>query len=144
MGFNLESIRPDADKELDGVKIELFNDLFVTLRPCPNDEYDNYIQTHTKGINFNRKQKLTKTQISRMEPVVQRAVAKFVVVDWEGMTETVKDDEGTETEVDVPFSIEKCIEYFQKSPKFYSAVFEEAREDSWFLQDQLDEQAGNS
>ncbi len=92
----------------DIAEVEYESGIFVSLRHMPNPDYDAFMSKLKKPIV----RKIRKGTLSDEEHtlITMEAMANAVVTGWRG----IEDDDDQE----VPFTPEKCFEYF-KDPELY-------------------------
>ena len=131
---NLRSLyKTDQTKEEEGVWIDFGNGIKLRIARLGNPKYNAYLRRigkpHQMSIRNGSASQAT------VEDLTIRAIAKHVLLGWEGV------DEDNEL---VPYTEEKALEYLRTMRDFYQQVLELSSDANQFREEELKEEEGNS
>lgn len=131
--MNIKEFKTDKKAEVEGVWQEIAENCKILIARANNKKYNDEIIKLCKP-HRNRLQRNTLPK-DVMENIVITAIARHVLLDWQGITEN--DDNGNE--VIVEYSKDKAIEYLTAYPDFRELVVDYASDMSIF-QENLEEE----
>lgn len=120
-----------ADKNLEsgeGVVIDFPEGIQIKIHRAggSNRKFETVFASKLKPHRHNYNRGMLSEEI--MEKIMYETYAEAVVIDWAGIT----DSEGNA----VPFSPEKCVEFFREYPDFYYTIKRDAENLALFRQEQ--------
>lgn len=138
MGFNIsERLGGDPKLVTEGVWIDETDGLRLLIARWNNKNYRKFL----RGLATTPKSKLDRFKLN-LDVVDERnkeAVARHILLGWEGLEENQPDG----SPVEVPYSVEKALECFDQYPEFYDMIVEYSQDISLFKEAKEEEAAGN-
>lgn len=128
-GFDLATLRTDKTKEVEGVWMEYASECRLKIARLRNSKMEEWLLV--KQTIAVRRTKDPKRQLN----VFRRAVAKFVLLDWEKLFLA---------DVAQTYSEDLAYKIFQDYPDFYETIIEMSQEIDAFKLDNMEDDAGNS
>lgn len=135
MGFDVNNLRANPSKELDGVWVDIpTKDGVLRLRIARigNPSYQGEIERLTRPLRLQTR--LGTVDMATMENITIKAMAKYILLGWEGL------DDGDQK--NVPYSVEKAEELL-RIPDFNDLVAAYARDAQLFRDEDEQAVAGN-
>ena len=139
MGFNIsKKLGGDPKKVEEGVWIDETSGLRLKIARWNNKKYRKFLRDVVTTPKF-KLDRAKQFNVDSMHERVKQAVARYILLDWEGMEEDGPDG----SPVTVKYSPEKALECFDEYPEFYDMVVEYSQDISFFKADKKDDAAKN-
>lgn len=130
---SLAKLRVDKKKVNEGIPVAFIPGITLRIAKLPNPQYEDALMRYSRSSKVAMR---VSGDTKLMQEAVRHAVAKAVLLGWEGLTETDKPDSPA-----IPYSPEKALEIFEEYPDLYSFVLQIANDPENF---RLEEDKGNS
>jgi len=140
MGMNFEKFEQQEAHEQGGVWVDIAPGFSMKLARVGNQKYDQYLKQLWRGKRSTLRHDVDEMAVAMDQDNVIKAMARHVILDWKGLTES--DDDGNE--VNVAYSEQKAIELMTRSYKFYRIVLEAGSEAANFAAEEQADSVGNS
>lgn len=125
----------DETKETGGVWIDYAAGLRLKIASTDNREYTRFMLENTGVLSQRGSRLRSLTAIEKVERVACEGVAKYILLDWEGL----EDGEGNAVE----YSFAKALEYLRGYKRFRMDVLEIAQDEANFKAEQVEGEAKN-
>lgn len=130
---SIERFKTNREKETDGTWVDIGEGASLKLARIGNPRYEAFLMEQSKPLrtamragNFND---------PRLKSVMIKAIARYVLLDWDGLDEDDKP---------VPYSEQKAIEWMTEIPDFYRMILDLGQDSTLFKDEDGEGNSGKS
>jgi len=127
--MDLSNFKTDQSKEIEGTWVQVGEDAKVLIARLGNSQYSKYLREISKP--YRAMSRAGVLEIEVVEDLTRKAMAKHVLLGWEGIAENG---------VEVEYSTDKAYEFLTNYRAFYEMIESLAADITMFRGDAVDEE----